>query len=50
MLHTLERRRLVRRQRELRWMTAEAEKRGDTGMLAQLSTESVQVNRALRTM
>ncbi len=49
-LHTLERRRLERRQRELRSMTAEAEKRGDTGMLAQLSTESVQVNRALRTM
>ncbi len=49
-LHTLERRRLERRQRELRSMTAEAERRGDGAMLSQLAAESVQVSRALRTM
>jgi DNA primase len=49
-LHSLERRRLERRARELRSMTAEAERRGDEAMLAQLSAESVQVNRALRTL
>ncbi len=49
-LHTLERRRLERRQRELRSMTAEAERRGDGAMIAQLTAESVQVNRALRTL
>ncbi len=49
-LHTLERRRLERRQRELRSMTAEAEKRGDDAMMSQLAAESVQVSRALRTM
>ncbi len=49
-LHTLERRRLERRQRELRSMTTEAERRGDDGMLSQLAAESVQVSRALRTM
>ena len=47
-LHTLERRRLERRQRELRGLIAEAERRVDGKMLAELSTESVQVNRALR--
>ncbi len=49
-LHTLERRRLERRQRELRGMMVEAERRGDTAMLGTLSAESVQVNRALRTL
>ena len=49
-LHTLERRRLERRQRELRSMMVEAERRGDTVMLGTLSAESVQVNRALRTL
>ena len=49
-LHTLERRRLERRQRELRSLMAEAERRGDTTMLDQLAAESVQINRALRTL
>jgi DNA primase len=49
-LHTLERRRLERRQRELRSIMVEAERRGDTAMLVTLSAESVQVNRALRTL
>ncbi len=49
-LHTLERRRLERRQRELRSLMAEAEKRSDKVMLEQLSAESVQINRALRTL
>ena len=49
-LHTLERRRLERRQRELRAMTAEAERRNDSAMLTQLAAESVQINRALRTL
>ena len=47
-LHTLERRRLERRQRELRSMMVEAERRSDTEMLGKLSAESVTVNRALR--
>ena len=49
-LHTLERHRLERRQRELRSMTAEAQRRGDSAMLAQLAAERVQVDRALRMM
>ncbi len=49
-LHTLERRRLERRQRELRAMTAEAERRGDDGMLMQLAAESMEINRALRVL
>jgi DNA primase len=49
-LHTLERRRLERRQRELRAMLAEAQRRGDGDMLAKLQVESVQVASALRTM
>ena len=49
-LHTLERRRLQRRQRELRSTIAEAERRGDGAMVGQLVAESVEVNRALRTL
>ena len=49
-LHSLERRRLERRQRELRSTMVEAERRGDNGMLEQLSAEFVQVSRALRTL
>lgn len=49
-LHTLERRRLERRQRELRGTMVEAERRGDTDMLGRLSAEFVQVSRALRTL
>ena len=49
-LHTLERRRLERRQRELRAMIAEAERRGDGEMIGKLQAESVQINRALRTL
>ena len=47
-LHTLERRRLERRQRELRSMMAEAERRGDQAMLGQLTAESTQVHQQLR--
>ena len=49
-LHTLERRRLERRQRELRAMIAEAERRGDIDMVTKLQDEAVQINRALRTL
>lgn len=49
-LHTLERRRLERRQRELRSTIAEAERRGDSAMANQLVMESVEVSRALRTL
>jgi len=49
-LHTLERRRLERRQRELKSMLAEAERRGDESMIGKLQSESVQINRALRTL
>jgi DNA primase len=49
-LHTLERRRLERRQREIRSMLAEAERRGAQEMIEKLQTESVQINRALRTV
>ena len=47
-LKTLERRRLERRQRELRTQIAEADRRGDQQMLAKLMAEKVQVDRALR--
>ncbi len=49
-LHTLERKRLERRQRELRAMSAEAERRGDTEMLEKLAAEIMGINRALRTL
>ena len=47
-LQTLEIRRLGRRQRELRAQIAEADRRGDQAMLAQLIAEKVQVDRQLR--
>jgi DNA primase len=47
-LHTLERRRLERRQRELRAQIAEADRRGDQAMLNQLMAEKLEVDRALR--
>ena len=49
-LHTLERNRLERRQRELRTMLAEAERRSDTAMVAQLAAESIEIGRALRAL
>jgi DNA primase len=47
-LHTLERRRLERRQRELRAQIAEADRRGDQSMLNQLMAEKLEVDRMLR--
>ena len=47
-LKTLERRRLERRQRELRTQIAEADRRADQEMLHKLMEEKVQVDRALR--
>ena len=47
-LHNLERRRLERRQREVRSLMAEADRRGDTAMLAQLTAEKLQIDRKLR--
>ncbi len=47
-LHTLEERRLERRQRELRSQIAEADRRGDQAMLTQLIAEKVDVDRKLR--
>jgi DNA primase len=47
-LHTLERRRLERRQREIRSLIAEADRRGDQAMLAQLTAEKLQIDRKLR--
>ncbi|NYF78474.1 DNA primase [Granulicella arctica] len=47
-LHTLERRRLERRQRELRTLIAEADRRGDATMLTQFTAEKLQIDRALR--
>ncbi len=47
-LHTLEHRRLERRQRELRNLIAEADRRGDTEALERLMTEKVEVDRRLR--
>ncbi|HEX9201788.1 MAG TPA: hypothetical protein VF865_19680, partial [Acidobacteriaceae bacterium] len=47
-LHTLEHRRLERRQRELRSQIAEADRRGDQPMLTQLIAEKVTIDRALR--
>ena len=47
-LHTLERRRLERRQRELRSQIAEADRRGDQSMLNQLIAEKVQTDQHLR--
>jgi DNA primase len=47
-LHTLEGRRLERRQRELRSQIAEADRRGDQEMLTQLIAEKLDVDRKLR--
>lgn len=47
-LHTLERRQLERRQREVRTMLAEADRRGDHDMLLKLTTEKLQIDRKLR--
>jgi DNA primase len=47
-LHTLERRRLERRQRELRSQIAEADRRGDQEMLAKLIAEKLAIDRQLR--
>ena len=47
-LHTLERRRTERRQREVRSLMAEADRRGDQAMLTQLTAEKLQIDRKLR--
>lgn len=47
-LHSLEERRLERRQRELRSQIAEADRRGDQTMLGQLIAEKIQIDRQLR--
>jgi DNA primase len=47
-LHTLEGRRLERRQRELRSQIAEADRRGDQAMLTQLIVEKLDIDRKLR--
>jgi DNA primase len=47
-LHTLEHRRLERRQRELRSQIAEADRCGDQPMLAQLIEEKLTIDRQLR--
>jgi len=47
-LHSLEERRLERRQRELRSKIAEADRRGDQTMLSQLIAEKIQIDRQLR--
>ena len=47
-LHALETRRLERRQREIRSLIAEADRRGDQAILTQLTSEKLQIDRALR--
>ena len=47
-LHTLEHRQLERRQRELRTLIAEADRRGDHDMLTKLTSEKLQIDRKLR--
>ncbi|MEO6982160.1 MAG: DNA primase, partial [Edaphobacter sp.] len=47
-LYTLRRRHLERRQREIRTLIAEADRRGDQEMLAQLTAEKLQIDRTLR--
>jgi DNA primase len=47
-LHTLEQRRLERRQRELRSQIAEADRRGDQEMLARLIGDKLEIDRKLR--
>jgi DNA primase len=47
-LHALEHRQLERRQRELRTLIAEADRRGDHEMLTKLTSEKLQLDRRLR--
>jgi DNA primase len=47
-LHTLEHRQLERRQRELRTLMAEADRRGDHDMLTKLTAEKLQIDHRLR--
>jgi DNA primase len=47
-LHTLERRHLERRQREVRSLIAEADRRGDQEMVTKLTLEKMQLDRKLR--
>jgi DNA primase len=47
-LHTLERRGMERRQRELRAQIAEAERRSDANMVARLTNDLIQLQRRLR--
>ena len=47
-LKTLEYRSMQRRQRELRSQIAEAERRGDSEMVARLTQELIYLNRQLR--
>jgi DNA primase len=47
-LHTLEQRRLERRQRELRSQIAEADRRGNQAMVEQLVQEKLGIDRQLR--
>jgi DNA primase len=47
-LHTLEHRHFERRQRELRTLIAEADRRGDHEMLKKLTAEKLQIDRKLR--
>jgi DNA primase len=47
-LHTLEHRQLERRQRELRTLIAEADRRGNQEMLTSLTAEKLQIDRKLR--
>jgi len=47
-LHTLEHRQLERRQREIRTLIAEADRRGDHEMLMKLTAEKLQIDRRLR--
>jgi DNA primase len=47
-LHALESRRLERRQREIRSLIAEADRRGDQTILTQLTAEKLQIDRTLR--
>jgi len=47
-LHTLEHRQFERRQRELRTLIAEADRRGDNQMLTTLTAEKLQIDRRLR--
>ncbi|MCU1324504.1 MAG: primase [Acidobacteriaceae bacterium] len=47
-LHALEHRHMERRQREIRTLIAEADRRGDHEMLTRLTTEKLQLDRKLR--